>query len=168
MHYYSEVKTMMGNLRIGCSPKGITAISLADESRAAFEQAYLKRLGVRPQQGGIPERFERAVVKAAAGRAYAPVPLDISGLSEFQAKVLKALQKVPRGSVKTYAWLARQAGRPEAARAVGNTMARNPVPILIPCHRVVPSSGGTGNYGLGKSRKRELLSREGVAIDQLQ
>jgi O-6-methylguanine DNA methyltransferase len=167
MNYYSEVKTVMGNLRIGCSSKGITAISLANESRTAFEQAYLKRMGARPQQGKIPERFERAVIQAAAGRAYAPVPVDITGLSEFQMKVLKALQKVRRGDVRTYAWLARQAGRPGAARAVGNTMARNPIPILIPCHRVVPSSGGTGNYGLGKPRKRELLSREGVAVDQL-
>jgi methylated-DNA-[protein]-cysteine S-methyltransferase len=166
MHYYSEVKTAMGDLRIGCGPKGITAIGLAGESRKVFEQAYQKRLGIRPQQGQIPERFKRAVVAAAAGRAYTPVPIDISGISEFQVKVLKALQKVPRGGVRTYAWLAREAGCPGAARAVGSTMARNPVPVLIPCHRVVPSSGGVGNYGLGKSLKRELLLSEGVAVDQ--
>jgi methylated-DNA-[protein]-cysteine S-methyltransferase len=167
MHNYSEVKTAMGDLRVGYGPKGITAISLADESRKAFEQAYVKRTGIRPQQGRIPERFRRAVVAAAEGRAYSPVPIDICGLSEFQTKVLEALQKVPRGDVRTYAWLARRAGRPGAARAVGNTMARNPVPVLIPCHRVVPSSGGVGNYGLGASRKRELLSREGVSVNQL-
>ena len=142
-------------------------ISLADDSRTAFENEYRKRVGVRPQFCKIPERFKRAVIEAAAGRASAPVPIDLCGLSDFQTKVLKTLQEVPRGNVRTYAWLARKAGRPGAARAVGNTMARNPVPILIPCHRVVPSSGGTGNYGLGKSRKRELLSLEGVAVDQL-
>jgi methylated-DNA-[protein]-cysteine S-methyltransferase len=69
--------------------------------------------------------------------------------------------------VQTYAWLARKAGRPRAARAVGNTMARNPIPILIPCHRVVPAAGGIGNYGLGAAVKRALLKREGVAVHLL-
>jgi methylated-DNA-[protein]-cysteine S-methyltransferase len=163
MHRYSEVETEIGRFRVACSPKGIAMIGLAEGSRTAFETAYRKRLGVQPQQGKIPEAYKRAVIKAAAGRAYSPVPIDLSGLSEFQLKVLKMLQRVPRGEVQTYAELARKAGKPGAARAVGNTMARNPVPILIPCHRVVPASGGTGNYGLGKARKRELLQREGAA-----
>jgi O-6-methylguanine DNA methyltransferase len=167
MHSYSEVNTDIGVLRIGCGPKGITLIRLADGSRTAFENAYLKKFGVKPQQGKIPETFRRAVVKAAAGRKFDPVPMDLSGMSEFQLRVLKALRQVPSGKVRTYAWLAKQAGNPRAARAVGNAMARNPIPLLIPCHRVVPASGGVGNYGLGVARKRRLLSREGVAVDQL-
>ena len=164
MHQYSEVETKMGRLRVAFSPKGITTICLADGSRTAFENAYSRRLGVRPQQGEMPEPFKQAIIKAAAGSPYDPVPIDLSGLSEFQLKVLKALQRVPRGEVQTYAWLAQKAGSPKAARAVGNIMARNPVPVLIPCHRVVPASGGSGNYGLGKARKRELLQREEAAV----
>lgn len=167
MHCYSEVETEMGKLRVACSSKGIAMVSLAEEPRAEFENAYRKRFGVKPQQGKIPDRFKSAVIKAASGRDYEAVPIDLSGLTGFQSKVLKELQKVPRGAVQTYSWLARKVGRPLAARAVGNTMARNPIPFLVPCHRVVPASGGVGNFGLGAERKRELLQREGVKSDRL-
>lgn len=167
MHYYAEVETEMGKLRVGCGPDGITMITLAEGPAAAFEKAYRKLCGIQPQAGKVPERYRQAVLKAAAGRVFAPVPIDLSGLSKFHLRVLKELQMVPRGEVRTYAWLARKVGRPLAARAVGNAMARNPVPFLIPCHRVVPSSGGIGNFGLGKARKRELLEREGVRVDSL-
>ena len=151
----------------GWHSKGITMICSAGNNAAAFESAYQKHVGVRPQKAKIPELFQRAIIDGAAGRALDAVPIDLSSLSEFQQKVLRALQQVPRGEVRTYAWLARKAGRPGAARAVGNTMARNPVPILVPCHRVVPSAGGIGNFGLGRALKRALLEREGVAVDQL-
>ena len=167
MHHYAEVQTQLGKLRVGYSPDGITMITLAGGSAAAFERAYAKLCGIRPQPGEVPERYRQAVQKAAAGKSFSPVPIDLSGLTEFQLKVLEELQKVPRGEVRTYSWLARKVGRPQAARAVGNTMARNPVPFIIPCHRVVPSSGGIGNYGLGKSLKRDLLVLEGVPVERL-
>jgi O-6-methylguanine DNA methyltransferase len=167
MHCYSEVKTELGTFRVACSSNGIAMICLARGAPAAFEDEYQKCFGVRPQASRIPESFERAVVRAAAGRAFDPVPIDLSGVSGFQLKVLNALRRVPRGEVRTYAWLATKVGKPKAARAVGNTMAHNPVPILVPCHRVVPASGGVGNYGLGPALKRELLAREGVEVDQL-
>jgi methylated-DNA-[protein]-cysteine S-methyltransferase len=168
MHYYAEVETKMGKLRIGCSPDGITMVTLAQGSATAYESAYRKLVGVQPQPGKVPEIYKQAVIKAAAGKAFGPISIDLSGLSKFQLKVLKELQKVPRGEVRTYGWLARKVGRPLAARAVGNTMARNPVPFLIPCHRVVPSTGGIGNFGLGKARKRELLELEGVPVELLE
>lgn len=167
MHLYSDVATEMGRMRIACSSKGITMIDAAGRALAEFSESYQAQFGTRPQKGRIPDAYSHAVMEAAAGREFEPVPLDLSGLSDFQQKVLKTLQKVPRGKVRTYSWLALKAGRPGAARAVGNTMARNPIPFLIPCHRVVPAAGGIGNYGLGSGRKRELLQREGVAVDQL-
>lgn len=167
MHLYSGVSTGIGRLRIACSAKGITRIDAAGSDAAAFEENYRVRFGVRPKKGRIPGAYSRAVRKAAAGRTHDPVPLDLSGTSPFQQKVLKILQKVPRGEVRTYAWLARKAGRPKAARAVGNTMAHNPIPFLIPCHRVVPAAGGVGNYGQGSELKRKLLEREGVAVNRL-
>ena len=167
MHYYGEVETEMDKLRIAFSPHGITMITLAEGTGATFEKAYRKLFGTQPQPGIIPARYKQAVIKATAGRAFDPIPIDLSGLSQFQLKVLKELQKVPRGQVRTYSWLAGKVGRPLAARAVGNTMARNPVPFIIPCHRVVPASGGIGNFGLGKERKRTLLRREGVQVERL-
>jgi O-6-methylguanine DNA methyltransferase len=167
MHKYSDVATKIGKLRVACNSKGITMIASAKEPIAAFTDIYRKRLGLPPQKGKIPEAFNRAVIKAASGREFKPVPFDLSYLSDFQQKVLRALQQVPRGKVKTYGWLAQKAGRPGAARAVGNIMAQNPVPLLIPCHRVVPATGGVGKYGLGNSLKRELLKSEGVDVDRL-
>ncbi len=167
MHWYSDVSTEMGKMRIACSPKGITMIDARSGASAAFADNYQARFGIRPQKGNIPDSYRHAVIEAAAGRAFHPVPLDLSGLSGFRQKVLKVLQQVPRGEVRTYVWLARKAGRPAAARAVGNTMARNPIPFLIPCHRVVPASGGIGNYGLGSRLKRKLLQREGVDMNRL-
>ena len=165
MHHYSDVLTEIGKMRVACSPKGITVIDASGGTLAAFADNYRARFGVRPQKGKIPGDYGRAIMKA--GREFRPVPLDLSDLTHFQQKVLKILQRVPRGEVRTYAWLARKAGRPGAARAVGNTMARNPIPFLVPCHRVVPASGGVGNYGMGSALKRALLQREGVAVDRL-
>ena len=141
MLIYSEVATEAGRLRVVCSSKGIAMVCSARGTRTAFENSCQKQVGSRPGYGEIPASYKQAVIKAASGRDFAPVPVDLSGLPKFQQKVLKALQQVPRGEVRTYGWLARKAGRPAAARAVGNTMARNPIPFLIPCHRIVPSSG---------------------------
>ena len=167
MHYYSKVKTAAGRFWIACSQAGITMISLADDSPESFEAAYKKRFGLRPQPGGIQKSYARAVQDAAAGRELEPVPIDLSELTEFQKKILNTLRLVPRGEVRTYKELASMAGRPKAIRAVGNTMAHNPIPILIPCHRVVPSTGGIGNYGLGVQMKRKILALEGVHVEKL-
>jgi methylated-DNA-[protein]-cysteine S-methyltransferase len=163
MHGYAKVETDLVNLWVGWSPEGIAMISLADKKREAFDAEYERRFSAKPQRASLPEAYAHAVREAAAGRVFAQVPVDLSGLTAFQLSVLKVLQQVPRGEVRTYTWLAQAVGRPKAARAVGNTMAWNPVPILIPCHRVVPSSGGVGNYGLGgPAVKKALLQREGV------
>jgi O-6-methylguanine DNA methyltransferase len=167
MHYYARIETAAGPLWAACNNIGITMISPDHGSSKTFESAYFKRFGVQPIIGEIPESYARALRQAAEGREPDPVPIDLSGLSEFQKKVLRLLRKTPRGEVRTYKELAVLAGRPKAARAVGNTMACNPVPLLIPCHRVVPSTGGIGNYGLGIELKRKLLAREGVLVDTL-
>lgn len=94
------------------------------------------------------------------------LPLDLSSLSLFARRVLRTLRKVPCGSTLSYGELARKAGSPGAARAVGGVMAANPLPILIPCHRVVPASGGLGGYsgGEGSSSKRWLLEHEAALV----
>jgi methylated-DNA-[protein]-cysteine S-methyltransferase len=91
------------------------------------------------------------------------VPLDLGG-TEFQDRVWTALYTVPFGSVITYGELAKMSGYPRAMRAVGSAMKVNPVCILIPCHRVVPSSGGIGNYSGGVAKKKWLLLHEGRKV----
>ena len=85
--------------------------------------------------------------------------------SPFQQKVLRKLQEVPRGAVVSYQGLGAAAGAPKGARAVGNAMHNNPVPIYVPCHRVIASDGGLGGYGGGADRKVQLLRSEGFALE---
>ena len=89
------------------------------------------------------------------------VPLDRSARMGFRGEVLTALEHVPYGTTVTYGQLAARAGRPKAARAVGTAMSTNPIGIIVPCHRVLPSGGGIGQFGGGVPAKEWLLRREG-------
>ena len=91
----------------------------------------------------------------------ARIALDLQG-TPFQQKVWKALQKVPKGETISYSDLARRAGVPKAVRATASACARNPVALLVPCHRIVRRDGGLGGYGGGLERKRRLLEIEGA------
>lgn len=87
-------------------------------------------------------------------------PLDLDGSPEFFRQVWTELRKVPRGETISYSELARRAGRPKAVRAVGTAMARNPVPVIVPCHRVIRSDGTLGGFGGGLDLKRRMLELE--------
>jgi methylated-DNA-[protein]-cysteine S-methyltransferase len=87
-------------------------------------------------------------------------PCDLSGLSPFTRAVLRMATKIPYGEVRSYQWVAQRLRKPKAARAVGNALARNPIPVIIPCHRVVRSDGSLGGYALGLEWKRRLLELE--------
>jgi methylated-DNA-[protein]-cysteine S-methyltransferase len=89
----------------------------------------------------------------------------LDGRPAFQRAVLRAEHRIPRGRVSTYGLIARRLGRPKAARAVGQALATNPFPIIVPCHRAVRSDGGLGGFQGGPVMKRALLEREGVAFD---
>lgn len=99
-------------------------------------------------------------------QSFTDVPLNWEGIPPFHRRVYKALQQVPPGKTVSYGDLARMVGIPGAARAVGQAMARNPYPILVPCHRVVASGGQLGGFsgGRGIATKRELLALEGVSV----
>ena len=85
----------------------------------------------------------------------------ISGGTAFQRSVWKAISSIPRGETRSYAWVARKAGRPRAARAAANACGANPVPIIIPCHRVIASDGSLGGFSSKLAIKRKLLAFEG-------
>jgi methylated-DNA-[protein]-cysteine S-methyltransferase len=102
---------------------------------------------------------------AGADIAFSLADLDFTGIGTFPRRVLMADHAIPRGRVVTYGGLAARLGVPGGGRAVGNVMARNPFPLIIPCHRVVGSDGGLHGFGGGLAMKRELLAMEGVAFD---
>ena len=111
-------------------------------------------------------RATAAALKAVlAGRAAQTLPpLDWSGKTEFQKSVWRALRKIRRGQMKSYGEIARAIGRPKAVRAVGGACGANPIPVLVPCHRVLAANGKIGGFSGGLNRKRELLAREGVSL----
>jgi O-6-methylguanine DNA methyltransferase len=106
---------------------------------------------------------ERAL-RTGDGRA---LTYDLRGLSEFEEAVLRKTLEIPRGEVRPYGWVAREIGRPGAVRATGTALGRNPVPLLIPCHRVIRSDGQPGNYGFGPAMKEDLLAAEDIDLDAM-
>ncbi len=83
-------------------------------------------------------------------------------LTHFEKKVYTVVKKIPFGEVRTYAWVAERIGKPSASRAVGNSLNKNPFPVIVPCHRVVHSDGSIGEYAFGKDLKMKLLKIEGI------
>lgn len=152
-----------GQLWAGWSEKGLCWLLPAPDE-ATFRQQITKRyptatLEPDPEGGA---RWASHLAAWLAGRV-AELPVDFAGLTPFERKVLTACQAIPRGEVRSYGELARQVGQPTASRAVGGVMARNPIPLLLPCHRVVQSGGGLGHYSLGgPSVKVALLRLEGA------
>ena len=154
---------------VAFSDKGIRMLHLGPYSEKKFRTAYRQRFARDVVRGKLPDATRRQIATALEGHGSVKAAVDLSDLTEFERDVLTILAKIPRGEVRTYAWLAREAGRPRAVRAVGNIMANNPVPVILPCHRVIPSTGGLGRYAMGgPEKKRDLLEREGVATDQLE
>lgn len=164
IHRFCEVETSVGRFWVACSPAGITAVRPREKSSAPFKSEYKARTGIVLQRGPIPARYKQAIRDALEGKPTSPECIDWSYFTPFQRRIMKQLLRVKAGNVRTYSWLARASGNPNAARAAGNVMARNPIPFLLPCHRIVPTSGGIGNYGYGKAMKRALLEREGVKL----
>jgi O-6-methylguanine DNA methyltransferase len=106
----------------------------------------------------------RALKVALAGREPLELPpLDVAAGTDFQRQVWRALQQIPRGKTSSYGAIARQIGRPKSVRAVGGACGANPLPVLIPCHRVLAANGRLGGFSGGLPWKRRLLAAEGLA-----
>lgn len=116
-----------------------------------------------------PPAALRDILASAARGEGEDAPLDLSWARDFERDVLVAARQIPYGETRSYSWLAREARRPLAVRAAASAMARNPLWLLVPCHRVIYSDGRLGPYGggaAGQARKRKLLEREGVKLHE--
>lgn len=116
----------------------------------------------------LPPNLAGDVGKAIATGKLGSVPVDLSSLSEFQQAVLRKTAQIPPGEIRPYGWVAREIGKPGATRAVGSALNKNPIPVLIPCHRVSRSDGHIGQYAYGPEMKRELLAAEGLDPDAVE
>ena len=141
---------LAARFRIEASPRGVTRITpgrgIAAASVPARRHAERARRELGEYLGGRRTRFS--------------VPLDLGGLPAFQIRVLDAARRIAFGRVTSYSALAAEVGAPRASRAVGSALARNPVPILVPCHRVVRRDGTWGPYAFGPALKTTLLALE--------
>jgi O-6-methylguanine DNA methyltransferase len=115
-----------------------------------------------------PRRLAGHLDRALATGKLGGLPVDLSALGDFQQKVLRKCAEIPPGEIRPYGWIAREIGNPGAVRAVGTALGRNPIPVIIPCHRVVRTDGTIGNYAWGSEMKRELLEGEGLDPDDLE
>ena len=150
---------------VGFSDRGIRLIHRG--SFEEFRQLYAKRYGRGLERRSLADPLRHQVDDALSGGGVKTPRLDLVEATPLERKVMDALLRIPRGEVRSYSWLARQVGRPKAVRAVANFVAHNAVPFVVPCHRVVPLSGGVGEYAFGSGAKRQLLQREGVDVEQL-
>jgi len=166
---YAEMAGPIWPLIVAWGRDGISSIDRTDDL-GAFEAEYLARTGRSVRRvDAVPARLARVVLKVIGGERVRDLRIDLAGLNEFQRRVLAKTMEIPYGEVRPYAWVAEQIGHPRAQRAVGTALAHNPMPFVIPCHRVVRSDGHIGHYGAGgPAAKRAVLASEGVDPDELE
>jgi methylated-DNA-[protein]-cysteine S-methyltransferase len=152
---YASLETALGPVFVAWNRQGVSAV-MKTATPQEFETRFRERFHRSPRQAPelprLPERF-----------------FDLRSVTEFERAVLLKALEIPRGEIRTYGWIAAEIGRPAAVRAVGSALRKNPVPVLIPCHRVVRSDGHVGEYALGGSdAKRTILAAEGIQSGDIQ
>ncbi len=161
---YAELRAPFGSLFVAASDKGICNISLGELSRKEFMEQLRDGLGQEPVEdrahfrrllGDLKRYFSGEAVEFTHR-------LDISRFTDFQERVWLEVKKIPRGETRTYGQVAEAIGSPRACRAVGQALRANPVPIVVPCHRVIGSNGSLTGFGSGLSTKEWLLGLEGA------
>jgi O-6-methylguanine DNA methyltransferase len=160
---YAPIDTPLGRAFVAWNGRGIAWVGMAASGRE-FETRFAASVG-RPIQraDALPDRLARAVTRRLDGDRRAHLPLDLRGHTPFEVMVWMKALEIPRGEVRPYGWIAAEIGRPKAVRAVGTALAHNPVPLVVPCHRVVRSDGMIGQYSMGgPEAKRRVLSAEGL------
>jgi O-6-methylguanine DNA methyltransferase len=143
-------------------------VDVADDLDAV--EARHEALTGRPiaRAARMPESLRRRIERRLTGERVS-VRLDLRGRADFEQAVWHKALEIPHGEVRPYGWIATEIGRPGAVRAVGSALGRNPVPLVVPCHRVVRTDGAIGQYSLGgPANKRMLLESEGVDIARLE
>jgi AraC family transcriptional regulator of adaptative response/methylated-DNA-[protein]-cysteine methyltransferase len=159
---YTLTSCPLGQLLLAGSERGLAVLYLGDNREAllaTLRQDYPKTQ-LQRDPAGLGPWCDRIRDYLQGKRPWKPVPLDPAG-TPFQRRVWQELQAIPPGTTRTYGDIARQLGKPTAARAVAGACAANPISLIIPCHRVVRGDGGLGGYRWGLERKRKLLEREG-------
>ena len=148
------IQTKLGAFRLQFSQRGLARLefcTVGGSSDTSKRQAAVS----------LPYNLQRQLQRYAAGKPVRwNVSLDLSSGTSFQQKVWRVLTTIPRGETRSYGWVAQKVGKPKASRAVGAACGANPVPVIVPCHRVIAGDGSLGGFGGGLPMKRRLLALE--------
>ncbi len=174
--WYARIGSPIGDLILAATPEGLREIEFGTDVADPVFAARMRRRGAEPVRleriedasPAVRTNLERTAAQLSeyfgGQRAGFDIPLDWGEMPPFQRAVLEATADVPFGRLDTYAGIARKIGNPGATRAVGNALGRNPIPVIVPCHRVIRSDATIGGYTGGLDKKQHLLSLEGVML----
>jgi O-6-methylguanine DNA methyltransferase len=162
---YDFYDSALGQVIVTFNPEGVSSLDIAD----GFEDRYTVRFGRPLIRAEAPKAWSRHIQESIERGTPGELPVDLRSVTDFQRRVLRTTAGIPKGEVRPYGWVAYEIDSPKAVRAVGSAVARNPIPLIIPCHRVVRSDGHIGNYSLGgPHNKVELLQHEGARPELLE
>jgi len=140
-------------------------------NRTSFSHVFMNLMSENnesPEENGLLSDVKDAMIKYFKGeRVDFPFPLDLKGYTKFQKDVWKATRNIPYGELRNYGWVASQIGKPKSARAVGQALGANPIPIIIPCHRVVASDGSLHGFTGGLELKEKLIALERGLVNSI-
>lgn len=160
---WTEFETPFGSAFLAASARGLLRLDWAvEDAEAAAEELTtdFPLWGVRREPEALADATEQILSYFAGERRAFDVSVDLTGLTSFQRSVLAVTREIPFGETTTYGRVAARLEKPNASRAVGSALGRNPVPLVVPCHRVVRSDGSLGGYTAGRGYKEQLLELE--------
>lgn len=160
--YYTRVPAVFGTLGLFSTESGICRVSLQETAFQDFFEKAVRASRVKPVRDDARlQDTAKELENYFKGRIHKfRSKIDLGGMTPFQQRVLRALLEIPYGTVRSYQWVAERIGNPLACRAVGAACAANPVPILVPCHRVIAKAGTLGGFSAGLQIKQRLLDLE--------
>src|SRR5688572_16667714 len=160
---YAHIDSPIGPLTVAWNGLGVSEVAAATDG-PTFEARHRAATGREAfPMDALPPRLADAIERRLGGDRRVKIDLDLRGHSPFEQDVWRKALEIPRGEVRPYGWVAAEIGRPRAVRAVGTALGHNPVPLIVPCHRVVRTDGTIGQYSLGgPENKRTILAAEGL------
>ena len=163
---YGYADTPFGRMLVAVTPRGLVRVAMRPEAPDEVLQELADRISPRVLEAPIAiDGVRRELDEYFDGKRRAfDIPLDWALSSGFREKVLRATARIPYGGISSYREMATRAGNPRASRAAGSALATNPIPIVVPCHRVLRTGGNLGGYGGGLPMKEALLKMEGVRL----
>lgn len=166
---YAHIDSPIGPLTVAWNGRGVSIVDAATDG-PTFEARHRAATGRDAfAMDALPPRLADAIVRRLGGDRRVRIDLDLRGHSPFEQDVWRKALEIPRGEVRPYGWVAAEIGRPRAVRAVGTALGHNPVPLIVPCHRVVRTDGSIGQYSLGgPANKRTILRSEGLDPEGLE